>query len=81
MTTATLLSAAIVFAQACVVLCMLLCTVRLLIGPAAEDRVLALDMILPAQAGPWQAACDQAVSAVERAFATVQPAVLRLASM
>lgn len=45
MTTATLLSAAIVFAQACVVLCMLLCTVRLLIGPAAEDRVLALDTL------------------------------------
>ncbi len=47
-------------------------------GHQARDRVLALDMILPAQAGPWQAACDQAVSAVERAFATVQPAVLRL---
>jgi len=47
-------------------------------GHQARDRVLALDMILPAQAEPWQAACDQAISAVERAFAVVQPAVLRL---
>ena len=45
MTTATLLSAAILFALACVVLAMLLCTLRLMIGPSAQDRVLALDLI------------------------------------
>ena len=45
MTTATLLSAAIIFALACVVLAMVLCTVRLLIGPSAHDRVLALDTL------------------------------------
>ena len=42
MTTATLLSAASFFALACVVLAMLLCTLRLMIGPSAQDRVLAL---------------------------------------
>lgn len=45
MTTATLLSAASFFALACVVLAMLLCTLRLMIGPAAHDRVLALDTL------------------------------------
>lgn len=45
MTTATLLSAASLFALACVVLAMLLCTLRLLIGPSAQDRVLALDTL------------------------------------
>lgn len=45
MTTATLLSAAIIFALACVVFAMALCTVRLLIGPSAQDRVLALDTL------------------------------------
>ena len=45
MTTATLLSAASFFALACVVLAMLLCTLRLMIGPSAQDRVLALDLI------------------------------------
>ena len=45
MTTATLLSAAILFALACVVLAMLLCTLRLLLGPTAQDRVLALDTL------------------------------------
>ncbi|MCB8745362.1 K+/H+ antiporter subunit F [Rhodoferax sp. U2-2l] len=45
MTTATLLSAASFFALACVVLAMLLCTLRLMIGPAAQDRVLALDTL------------------------------------
>ena len=45
MTTATLLSAAILFALACVVLAMLLCTLRLMIGPSAQDRVLALDTL------------------------------------
>ena len=45
MTTATLLSAATLFALACVVLAMLLCTLRLMIGPSAQDRVLALDTL------------------------------------
>ena len=45
MTTASLLSAAIVFALVRVVLAMILCTLRLLIGPSAQDRVLALDTL------------------------------------
>ncbi len=45
MTPATLLSAAVFFALACVVLAMLLCTLRLIIGPSAQDRVLALDTL------------------------------------
>ena len=45
MTTATLLSAATLFALACVVLAMILCTLRLMIGPSAQDRVLALDTL------------------------------------
>lgn len=45
MTSASLLSAAIIFALVCVVLAMILCTVRLLIGPSAQDRVLALDTL------------------------------------
>ncbi len=45
MTTATLLSTASLFALACVLLAMLLCTLRLLIGPSAQDRVLALDTL------------------------------------
>ncbi|MBL8364748.1 MAG: K+/H+ antiporter subunit F [Comamonas sp.] len=45
MTTAALLSAASIFAMACVVLSMLLCTWRLMIGPSAQDRVLALDTL------------------------------------
>ena len=45
MTTAALLLAASFFAMACVVLSMLLCTWRLMIGPSAQDRVLALDTL------------------------------------
>jgi multicomponent K+:H+ antiporter subunit F len=45
MTPATLLSAASFFALACVILSMLLCAFRLLIGPSAQDRVLALDTL------------------------------------
>ena len=45
MTTAALLSAATLFALVCVVLGMILCTLRLLIGPTAQDRVLALDTL------------------------------------
>ena len=37
MTTATLLSAATLFALACVVIAMILCTLRLMIGPSAQD--------------------------------------------
>jgi multicomponent K+:H+ antiporter subunit F len=42
---AMLLDMAITYALACVVLAMLFCTARLLIGPAAHDRVLALDTL------------------------------------
>ena len=45
MTTTTLLSAAIYFALGCVVLGMVLCALRLAIGPTAQDRVLALDTL------------------------------------
>ena len=45
MTTAMLLAGAIWFALSCVVLGMLLCTLRLVIGPTAQDRVLALDTL------------------------------------
>ncbi|HJV52346.1 MAG TPA: K+/H+ antiporter subunit F [Noviherbaspirillum sp.] len=40
-----LLQLAIGYAAACVVLAMLFCAARLLIGPAAHDRVLALDTL------------------------------------
>lgn len=40
-----LLGFAIWFAFACVGVAMLFCTVRLLIGPSAQDRVLALDTL------------------------------------
>lgn len=42
---ATLLELAIVYALVCVLAAMLLCTARLLIGPSAHDRVLALDTL------------------------------------
>lgn len=45
MTTATLLESASFFALACVILAMLLCTWRLMIGPSAQDRILALDTL------------------------------------
>jgi len=45
MTTVTLFSAASFFALTCVVLSMLLCALRLMIGPSAQDRVLALDTL------------------------------------
>ncbi len=41
----SLLALAINYALICVVIAMLFCTVRLLIGPAAHDRVLALDTL------------------------------------
>lgn len=40
-----LLTLAISFAQICVLLAMLFCTIRLLRGPTAQDRVLALDSL------------------------------------
>jgi multicomponent K+:H+ antiporter subunit F len=40
-----LLGFAIMFAFACVIIAMVFCTVRLLIGPSAQDRVLALDTL------------------------------------
>jgi len=40
-----LLQFAVGFALACVLLAMVFCTVRLLIGPSAQDRVLALDTL------------------------------------
>ncbi|HRD35122.1 MAG TPA: K+/H+ antiporter subunit F [Rhodocyclaceae bacterium] len=45
MTTAALLSVAIWFALVCVALSMLLCALRLVIGPTAQDRILALDTL------------------------------------
>jgi multicomponent K+:H+ antiporter subunit F len=42
---AFLLDIAIAYALACVIFAMLFCAVRLLIGPAAHDRVLALDTL------------------------------------
>ena len=41
----TLLAFSINFILVCVILAMLFCTVRLLRGPAAQDRVLALDTL------------------------------------
>jgi multicomponent K+:H+ antiporter subunit F len=41
----TVLELAISYAHVCVVLAMLCCTVRLLFGPTAHDRVLALDTL------------------------------------
>jgi multicomponent K+:H+ antiporter subunit F len=42
---AVLLEFAIGYVFVCVILAMVFCAVRLLIGPAAHDRVLALDML------------------------------------
>jgi multicomponent K+:H+ antiporter subunit F len=41
----TLLEVAIAYALVCVLAAMALCAVRLLIGPSAHDRVLALDTL------------------------------------
>lgn len=41
----TLLQLAVGFAFICILLAMLFCTIRLLIGPSAHDRVLALDTL------------------------------------
>ena len=42
---AALLEFSIAFVSACVILSMLFCTIRLVIGPTAQDRVLALDTL------------------------------------
>lgn len=42
---ATLLELAIHYAMVCVLLAMLLCALRLVYGPSAHDRVLALDTL------------------------------------
>ena len=42
---ATLLELSIAYALVCVLMAMLMCAVRLLIGPSAHDRVLALDTL------------------------------------
>jgi multicomponent K+:H+ antiporter subunit F len=41
----TLLAFSMNFILVCVILAMAFCTVRLLLGPAAQDRVLALDTL------------------------------------
>lgn len=41
----TMLEWSILFAFVCVLLAMLFCAIRLLIGPTAHDRVLALDTL------------------------------------
>ena len=41
----TLLAFSMDFVLACVVIAMLFCTVRLFLGPSAQDRVLALDTL------------------------------------
>ncbi|KRB84012.1 K+/H+ antiporter subunit F [Noviherbaspirillum sp. Root189] len=41
----TLLELSISYAFVCVLLAMLFCTVRLIMGPSAHDRVLALDTL------------------------------------
>ena len=41
----TLLELAIAYALVCVLVAMALCAMRLLVGPAAHDRVLALDTL------------------------------------
>ncbi|CEA03284.1 monovalent cation/H+ antiporter subunit F [Pseudomonas saudimassiliensis] len=40
-----LLALALGFAQLCVMIAMVFCTVRLLLGPTAQDRILALDSL------------------------------------
>lgn len=42
---AALLDIALTYATGCVILAMVFCALRILIGPAAHDRVLALDTL------------------------------------
>lgn len=41
----TVITLTILFAQGCTMLAMLFCAIRLLLGPSAQDRVLALDTL------------------------------------
>lgn len=41
----SLLTFAILFAESCIILAMLFCAFRLLKGPTAQDRILALDTL------------------------------------
>ena len=41
----SVLGFAISFAQVCILLAMVFCTIRLVLGPSAQDRVLALDTL------------------------------------
>lgn len=41
----SLLLFAIGFTQVCILLAMLFCTIRLVLGPSAQDRILALDTL------------------------------------
>lgn len=45
MTPSDLIEIAAYFSMTCIMVAMLLCTYRLMIGPAAQDRVLALDTL------------------------------------
>lgn len=47
-------------------------------GHAAMARLLALDLIPPAQASAWHSSCAQALAAVDQALAAVPVRVLRL---
>lgn len=48
-------------------------------GHAARDRILALDLIPPAQLDGWRRACDAALEAIDAAFVAVQPlSIIRL---
>jgi Ser/Thr protein kinase RdoA (MazF antagonist) len=48
-------------------------------GHAARDRLLALDLIPPAQLPGWRAACAESLAMIDAAFAAVQPSyALRL---
>ncbi|SDS75174.1 multisubunit potassium/proton antiporter, PhaF subunit [Halopseudomonas litoralis] len=42
---AVMLTVALGFAQLCVMLALIFCAIRLLLGPTAQDRVLALDAL------------------------------------
>ncbi|HEY8606491.1 MAG TPA: K+/H+ antiporter subunit F [Noviherbaspirillum sp.] len=42
---ATLLELSVAYAFICILVAMLFCTIRLVIGPSAHDRVLALDTL------------------------------------
>ena len=47
-------------------------------GHAAFERIVALDLIDPAQRGPWEAACRAALARIDAAQAAVPAAVLRI---